>query len=345
MYGERDEPYAILARLGQRLEGSITPEAVLPTIATTVREALRLPYAAIALRQGDGFVTAAAVGVPSGVLVHVPLVYQREAIGELILAPRSAGEAFGPRDERLLADLARHIGVAAHNVHLNEQTLLLNADLQRSREQLVTTREEERRRLRRDLHDGLGPSLASMALQAEVARDLVPSDPREATMILNELSTQLQSATSEIRRLVYALRPPALDDLGLAGALRSYVARYEHGPVAIVLVIQEPLPPLPAAVEVAAYRIATEAVTNVVRHAKASNCTVRLSVTTDLALDVVDDGIGIPTTIRPGVGFTSMRERTSELGGRIVIESGTSGGTRILAKIPLDSDHVVTETL
>jgi len=151
LYGERDEPYAVLSRLGRRLEGTLAPDAVLPAIVETVAGALKLPYAAIALREGECLAVVAAFGQPVGDPLRLPLVYRHEAVGELLLAPRAPGEPFSPADRRLLDDLARQAGVAAHAVRLT-------ADLQRSRERLVTLREEERRRLRRDPHDGLGRS-------------------------------------------------------------------------------------------------------------------------------------------------------------------------------------------
>ncbi len=157
--------------------------------------------------------------------------------------------------------------------------LRLTADLQLSRERLVTAREEERRRLRRDLHDGLGPQLAAQTLKVGSARSLYPRNPAAADALLSELEVDLEAALSDIRRLVYNLRPPALDELGLTGAVRESAAQYGTNRLNISIEAPERLPALPAAVEVAAYRIVQEALTNVVRHAHASSCLIRLQST------------------------------------------------------------------
>jgi signal transduction histidine kinase len=329
LYGERDEPYAVISRLGRRLEGTLAPDAVLPTIVATVREALKLPYTAIALRQDGHLVTVAVSGVPVLEPLRLPMIYQQEPLGELILAPRASGEAFGPADRRLLDDLVRQAGVAAHAVRLT-------ADLRHSRERIVAAREEERRRLRRDLHDGLGPMLASLTLKVDVADDLLDRNPAAAHALLRDLKAQAQVAIVDIRRLVYALRPPALDDLGLVGALHAEAGQYELGGLLVVVEESRVLPALPAAVEVAAYRVAQEALTNVVRHAAARSCSIRLAIR-DGALDVVivDDGRGLPADLRSGVGLTSMRERAEELGGQCAVESLPEGGTRVHAVLPL----------
>jgi len=328
IYGERDDPYAVISRLGRRLESTLAPDAVLPTIVQTVQETLKLPYVAIPLDQ-DGVCTAAAsVGTPATGTLNIPLVYQNEIVGQLILGPRTADEAFGLADRRLLDDLARQAGVAAHAVRLT-------ADLQRSRERLVTAREEERRRLRRDLHDGLGPALATQTLKLEAARDLISNDPTHAEALLSDLIAQSQTSIADIRRLVYALRPPALDELGLAGAIREQAAQYGQTNTRIAVDAPEQLPPLPAAVEVAAYRIAQEALTNVVRHAQAHTCTIRLALDDALCLEISDDGRGLPEERQMGVGLNSMRERAAELGGTCVIEAASGGGARVYARLPL----------
>jgi signal transduction histidine kinase len=345
MYGERDDPYAVLSRLGRQLEGTLAPEEALSTIVKAVAQALKLPYAAIELNQGGKFVTAAEHGRPAEEdHLVLPLVYQSEEVGRLVVAPRAPGEAFASADRRLLDDLAHQAGAAAHAARLT-------ADLQRSRERLVTAREEERRRLRRDLHDGLGPTLGGLTLGLDAARTMVIGNPA-AEELLIRLKEESRDAVSDVRRLVYGLRPPALDDLGLVAAIRQQAAKHgrlkdpsaeaggpnvENG-LTFSVEASEDLPPLPAALEVAVYRITQEAMANVGRHAKASSCSVHLSAneaTGLLVLEVTDDGVGMPEGRRAGVGMSSMRERVEELGGTLRVEPLGEGGTRVLACLRL----------
>jgi signal transduction histidine kinase len=350
MYGERDDPYAVISRLGRRLEAAIAPETVLPTIAETIAQALKLPYAAILLKEGEGFRSAAAYGSPTVEPEVLPLMYQREEVGRLVLSPRAPGEEFSAADRRLLEDLARQAEVAVHAVRLT-------ADLQRSRERLVATREEERRRLRRDLHDGFGPTLASLALGLNVARKLMASNElQDADEVLARLEQETEDTVADVRRLIYGLRPPALDDLGLNAAIRQQAEsqgmvsvpiemrtdEYRENELVFRMEAPEELPPLPAAVEVAAYRIIQEALTNVARHARARTCCVRLSVdeaTDALHLEVTDDGVGMPEGRHAGVGLSSMLERAVELGGICDVQPIPTGGTRVVTRLPLPASE------
>src|ERR687898_276664 len=215
-----------------------------------------------------------------------------------------------------------------------------NTELQRSRESLVSAREEERRRLRRDLHDGVSPQLAAIMLDLETASDLV-SDNHEASALMAKLSERASEIVSDVRRSVHALRPPALDELGLVGALREGALQYGPADLRVSVENPEELSHLPAAVEVACYRIAQEALANVVRHARASHCSIRIRLDDEagaLSVEVEDDGRGIRADDSAGVGMISMRERTEELGGWCTVESVVGGGTLVRALLPLQTE-------
>jgi signal transduction histidine kinase len=349
MYGDRDDPYAALSRLGRRLEASLAPEAVLPTVVTSVRDVLKLPYVAIYLQQDShGYKIVAESASPSlrieGGRIRVPgmnreglclpLIHQGETLGYIVLGPRAFNEAFSSTDLHLLDDLAPQVGAAVHAVRLT-------ADLQRSREQLVLAREEERRRLRRDLHDDLAPTLASLGLTASTAADLIQTNPTTATALVKELQTEIRATVGNIRRLVYDLRPPTLDELGLLAAVRERAAQYTNAPAGTHIIVDAPaeLPALPAAVEVAAYRIVQEALENVSKHSQARQCIIRFANHNGLEIEIMDDGIGLPPNLTPGIGLRSMHERSEELGGSCVIERGVNGGTRILAHLPIGESN------
>jgi signal transduction histidine kinase len=327
VYGYRDDPLGAFRQLGRRLADATAPADVLPSVAATVRVALRLPYAGVQL----GSEMVASAGIPGdGPRVEVPLVFAGETIGQLVVEAREGERGFTAAERTLLAGLAHQVAAAAHAVSLTTNLL-------RSRERLVAATEHERRRLRRDLHDGLGPALAGVVLGLQHARRRVTTDPAAAGATLDQLTVQTQQAVAEIRRLVYGLRPPALDELGLVGALAEQARTL--GPIAV----HGPGAPLAltAAVEVAVYRVAMEAMTNVTRHARASTATVQISIgcvegeNTRLLVEIGDDGVGLPAGYRAGVGITSMRERATELGGTCTIEPRMPSGTLVRATFPL----------
>lgn len=329
LYGEQSEPYEVIAGLGRRLETSFAPEDVLPTIALLVQESLRLPYVAITLGQNGDREPATALGTPSGELSAFPLIYQNVVVGQLLVSSRQGSDMLNKADRALLADLAQHAGVAVHGV-------LLTAELQHSRERLILAREEERRRLRRDLHDDLAPALVGLSLRAGTISDLIESDPAQARQLADYLDSAIRSTVGDIRRLVYDLRPAALDDLGLLAAIRERALEYSSTQeLAVIVDAPQSLPPLPAAVEVAAYRIVKEALLNVVKHAHARTCTIRISAVETLAIEIYDDGTGLQESAAAGVGHRSIRERTSELGGVCEITSSSRGGTRIMVTLPI----------
>jgi signal transduction histidine kinase len=334
MYGDRDDPYRALSRLGGRLEGTLDPLEAPAIIVRTVAESLRLPGVALRIGGPDEPGRTISHGLmPEGAATSMPLTFGGEVVGELVVAQRSATEPLSAADLDLLAALARQAGAAVH-------AMGLALDLIASRERLVAAREEERRRIRRDLHDGLGPTLAGIGLRAEVAADLVARDAPGAQRVLDEMRAEVAGALADIRRLVDALRPPALDELGLVGALQAQ-AGHLGADLRVDVAATGDLPDLSAAVEVAAYRIAAEAMTNAARHSGAQRCRVRLSASSGpgqvLEVEVGDDGNGLPEHVRPGIGLASMRERAAEVGGTCVVEARAGGGTRVLARLPLDA--------
>jgi signal transduction histidine kinase len=330
-FGDRGTPYATMARLGRQVEDAAEAEPVLNSVATVVASSLRLPYAAVELRVGDDWVPAASWGEGTAEVVTFPLMFQRETVGRLVVGERARGERLSHDDERLLGNLARQVAPAAHAVALRQA-------LDASRAGLVTAREEERRRLRRDLHDGLGPTVAGLTLGLDTAR-VMAAGQHELDDLLTRLKRETQHAVSDIRRIVYGLRPPALDQVGLAGALREEITRLQHQAPGLSVSLQMPendLDALPAAAEVAAYRVVTEAVTNVLRHSGAHCCIVCITLNSEgLCLEVSDDGTGMPEGWRAGVGITAMRERAAELGGALTIEPRIPHGTQIAVRLPL----------
>lgn len=328
LYGQRDEPVAVLASLGERLENTTELNAVPLTLVRTIAESLKLPYVAMALAEPTGMQVAAEYGRPVAGTISLPLVYQHQEIGELRVAPRDDRGTLDPADSALLETVVRQAGAALRSVQLTR-------DLRRSHNELVTLREEERRRLRRDLHDGLGPTLASLTLGLDASRNLLDTQPSAASPLLLDMRDRVQDVIKDVRRLVNDLRPPSLDELGLVGALKEQASQHEKQDLRIE-VHGETLPPLPAAVEVAAYRIVQEALTNVVRHAGARTARVALGANeASLHITIEDDGVGLPAPVKPGVGLGSMRERAMELGGQFSLQPREGGGTVVSVTLPL----------
>ena len=330
-YGQRNEPYRALSDLGRRLATVAEPGAVLPAVVDTVAESLRLPYVAVE-RPIDGSVLAAAGILDTAAPMQAsperwPLSYQGTVIGALVALPRRGEQAFDPRDRAVLGDIARQAGAAVH-------AEALTADLLESRHRLVSAREEERRRLRRDLHDGLGPLLAGAGLnldaahaQAARAQRQTGADNPDLIVLLDQAKEATAQALTDLRGIVYGLRPTSLDELGLAGAISAHIRRLGEGSGLRITLDAEPMTDLPAAVEVAAFRIATEAVNNVCRHSGARSCEVRLGTGAgrQLLVEVGDDGAdGQPW--QAGVGLLAMRERAAELGGTLTAGPGPDGG-------------------
>ena len=330
MYGERDDPYLAISVLGRTLASSLQVDAVLPAAVETIGRTLVLQYVGVSLagRSGEEH-DVVAYGTPAIDILVFPLLHQGASIGELRLSPRP-GEQLRDRDRRLITDLVPQVAAAAHAVELSRE-------LQSARRRIVMLREEERRRIRRDLHDGLGPALAGLTFTIDAARNLAPSDLERADELLASAADQAQTLIADVRRLIYGLRPPTLDELGLLASLEGLVSGVGSPRPRLVVDAPDPLPPLEAAVEVSTYRIAQEALTNVARHAGAATCTVRFSVeASTVHLQVSDDGRGF-SDHRIGVGLSAMRERALELGGTCEVSSRPGIGTTVSVSLPRDA--------
>ncbi|KAA9380624.1 sensor histidine kinase [Microbispora cellulosiformans] len=321
LYGGRADPETVHARLGARLAATSEPAEILAAVADAAAEATRAAYVRAELGAPGEPLKVAERGTPAPLGVSVPLRFQDEVLGVLGL---SGG------DVRVLTPLASHAGAALAAAHRA-------AALQRSRTLLVTAREEERRRFSRDLHDGLGAFLAGIGFTVDAAGNALTADPERVRGLLTQIRTQVAEAGSGVRRLVRGLRPPELAQLGLAGAVEHTAATLGAGGVEIDVTAAD-VSGLPAAVEVTAYLVAREALTNAVRHGEPRRCAVRLGRTEDgtgFELGVRDDGRGLPPEAVPGVGLTSMRERVEELDGKLTIDAAPGGGTVVTAWIPL----------
>lgn len=311
LFGVERDPYRAADRLSRSVQEAGDPAEALATATSVLRWAIGAKGAGVEV-DGELFVDGELGHRPTS----VELAWHGEPVGRLLIA--------GTRREPP-AVMAKHLAELAHAVRLA-------ADLRRSRERIRAAREEERRRLGRELHDGLGPALTSVTMTLDAARRSLERDPGVAALLLTQVSEGMNATIVSVRDLVDGLRPPSLDDLGLAGSLKVFA----QAPGPAVEVTEESLGELPPQVELAAYRIVQEALTNVRRHARATSARIQLTRTEhELLVTVSDDGIGLPRAPDPGVGLTSMRERATEVGGDCEVRRRAGGGTEVAARLPL----------
>ncbi|MBW3665438.1 MAG: sensor histidine kinase [Actinobacteria bacterium] len=328
MYGDRDRPHDVVSAIGSRL-GTTTTD-VLADAAAHIATSLRLPYVGIELADPAGVRLLAASGAAVEPVERLPLLANGAVVGHLAAGVRRGQARLSERDRAALEQVASIAAAAVRQVQLTDE-------LRRARGRLASSLEDERRRIRRDLHDGLGPALATVVMGLEEARAVHRDDPDRTEELLLDLKGQTRRAVEDIRALVYGLRPPALDDLGLLGAVQQLVSG-TAARTGIRVEVEAPgsLPALPAAIEVAAFRIVQEALTNVVRHAAAGSAVVTLACEPgELRVRVRDDGSGLPDRLVLGVGLTSIRERAEDVGGTVTITS--DGGTVVDALLPVVS--------
>jgi signal transduction histidine kinase len=325
LYGQRDDPTAVTARLSRALE-DVDDDHALESLVAALADTLRLTYVTAVLDTGGTEPARVTLGVPSSGVATFPVRHAGTPLGELRVARR--GQHLDHRDQRLLRAAGAQIGLVLHAARLA-------GELRTAREDLLLSVQEERRRLRRDIHDGVGPTLAGIALGVESAERAVARDPARATALLSDVRTDVSALVDDVRRVVDGLRPPLLDEIGLVGAFEQLARSFDTRGSCRVQLSAGPLPALPAAVEVAAWHIGAEAVTNAARHAAARHTEVSLSVTDDvLVLRVCDDGHGGAGARPGGTGLASMRDRADEVGGTIEVASDPSG-TSVTTRLPI----------
>jgi signal transduction histidine kinase len=329
VYGSRDDPLSIVQHVVDHV-GTDAGDDLLPALVESLERELRLDAVAIDLAAPDGWTRAGSIGPPTAHHREVVLHHRGDVVGRLVIGWED-GPSIRARDEEILDQLAGPLSLAVSWVRLA-------ADLRRSSVAIVSAREEERRRLRRDLHDGLGPALTGVSLGLRTAigqlgrspdGDVVP----RATGLLDRVADEVDAVVVELKRIVRDLRPTALDQLGLVDAVAEFTRAFDSD-LRIHLALPTVPVELPAAVEVAVYRIVTEAVTNVVRHAQAAQCWLSIQAGTMVEIDVVDDGVGIGAPAVTGVGLAAMRERATELGGSVRFLPNSPCGTHVHVQLP-----------
>jgi len=331
LYGARGDPYAALSVLGRRLAATTDPRQVLDALAQAAAETVLSPYV---VAEAAGGLLRVERGTPQQVAISIPLTFQGAALGWLRLAARSPGEPFDPRDRQLLDDTAAHAGAAVC-------AAVTELDLRSARERLVTSREEERRQLRRDLHDGIGPVLAGLGFTAEAAARALPADPVRAAQLLSSVHQQVSTAIAAVRQISRELRPAPLAELGLAGAIRRLAEPAVEAGIDLTVSLPDGMPELPAATEVAAYHIAAEAITNALRHSQATRLTVELSrVPGQLVLRISDDGTGYRWNIVRGLGWPQCGSglRSSAVPGRCTRPASTAPPWKLACRCRREPD-------
>jgi two-component system, NarL family, sensor kinase len=324
-YGTRSDP----ARTAWQIGEGLRHDDDLPGVLEQTRSALRLPW--ISLRGEPGGNDIAMAGTPEeSPAAELPLTYRDEKVGTMIIGLRRGERELHDADRRTLELIATPLAVGLHATTLSDQ-------VQQARTATVEAAAAERVRLQRELHDGVGPILTSAAFQADAASNLVHTDPAAAERLLDEIRTELRSAIDDVRRVVYGLRPIELDDAGLVGAIRQRLAGLpdaDPGQIKVEMELPDQLPALSPAVELAAYRIASEAINNALTHSAGRRCLVKITANGTLAVTVRDDGRP-PTSWTPGVGLRSILERAEELGGTAAA-GPTGDGWEVRARLPLD---------
>ncbi len=342
VYGERATPYEVLAELSHRMGDAVDAEAVLPQMARVVTEGTSALRAEVWLVVGSDLHRLSSwppeSGSPTlplteGRLPPVPeatrtveVRHQGQLLGAVALT-MPPGQTLTPTEDRLLADLAAQAGLVLRNVRLVEE-------LKASRRRIVSAQDEERRRLERDIHDGVQQRLLALALTLKMTAARVGNDPNEALIeSLDDAAAEARETLVELRRLARGIHPAIITEGGLVAALESLA---ERTPLPVEMQVPD-TERLPAPVEVTVYYVVAEALTNAVKHAAASRVAVDVARSDGrILVEVVDDGSG-GALASPGSGLSGLGDRVAALGGHLKIDSPPGGGTRIQVDIPCGS--------
>ena len=340
LYGDRDNPYVVLSKLARQLGDNQEPLAAFLQVVNSIGQSLKLPYVAINLgkmrrNHHSGNLDSEVVaeyGSRTNQFHSFPLEYQGEILGHLLVSPRDENQSFIQSETKLLNDLALQTGMVAHNYQLMR-------DLIQARERLVLTREEEKKRMRHDLHDSLGPQLAILYTNLTAIKRHHNQLDSNIIDLINDALLHTQHAKEEVRVLVNDLRPPNLDELGLVKLIDAFLQDFGNSGIVFHFEYSKPFPALQAAAEVAIWRIIQESVNNVVKHAQATKCHIQLNTYKNIHLSICDNGKGMVAKSKDdGVGLSSIRDRAEELGGTFSIETSTKGGVCLHIYLPLLQD-------
>lgn len=344
LFGEQPDHYELLTEFGQTLERVDEPAELGPQIADTVRHALDLRWARVLLRWDEHQLelvgeSGSPPGRHSSPAASAPLVAGGADIGVIECGPKTTGQ-FSDRDHTLLATLARQAALGFHNAHLAAELAARLDEIRRQADELLASRarivhaqDTERRRLERDLHDGVQQDLVSLVMKLQLARNQLRRDALTETT-LAELQAEARHTLADLRELARGIHPPVLTDHGLVAALET---RATQLPIGVRIEADPALRErrFPTAVETAAYFCCTEALTNALKHANATTVVIRLTTANDqLTVHITDDGIGFDPTTATGTGLTALRDRLESLGGRLAITSHPGNGTRITGSLP-----------
>ena len=337
VHGDAGEPLRVVRRVGRRIGGGAA-QGLLEDVATGVQSALRLGGVEVVAPDGTVLCSVGTVvdgdDVEGRDVVDVALVVHQVEVGRLRARPR-VGERLDARSTSSLEELAP---IVAATVELSSATSALS----KSRARIAAARDEERRTLRRELHDGLGPALAGVGLTLRAGSNLLDADPDQARDLVERAANELDRRVEEVRGMARGLLPPVLDELGLVPAVRDLAERHRATGLHVEVRSGE-VPELSPEAAVGVYGIVSEAVRNVVRHSGADRCEIALELdgpAGELVVTVTDDGTGIDADATPGVGLSSMRERAEGLHGSLEIRRAEPSGTQVTARVPIDQEAV-----